>query len=288
MYNIMIVDDEPILRNGIKNFIDWQSLGCEVCCLAENGEDALRQFPQYSPDILITDIKMPGIDGLELTRRLSELSPKTKVIILTGYSDFSYAQKAIRYSVVDFVVKNNPAPKICEAVKKAISLIEKERKDHQFFGELEEIVSQSYDDLKTKLFLDIINQNILLPETIEEKAAHLGVSLSAYRLAVIGIPDVPPEANPQQVRQSVCFHPQCTDVMPDSYSNGRKWGFEQTMRTNCLYFIRYHRFSRTYRRQRNQGKYPRLFHGLQGGAFCKARPAPEYGPSVPLSPGRCR
>lgn len=203
MYNIMIVDDEPILRNGIKNFIDWKSLGCEVCCLAENGEDALRKFRQYSPDIVITDIRMPGIDGLDLARRLSELSPKTKVIILTGYSDFSYAQRAIRYSVVDFVVKNNPAPKICEAVKKAISLIEKERKDHQFFGELEDIVNQSYDDLKAKLFLDIINQNVLLTETIEQKAAHLGVSLSAYRLAVIGIPDLPSEASLQQVWQSV-------------------------------------------------------------------------------------
>ena len=199
----MIVDDEPILRNGIKNFIDWDSMQCSVCCLAENGADALDQFQLCSPDIVITDIKMPGIDGLELTRRLSEISPQTKVIILTGYSDFSYAQKAIQYSVVDFVVKNNPAPKICAAVKKAISLLEREQKNCQFFGELEEIVSQSYDELKTKLFIDIINQNIFSPEASEQKAAQLGISLSGYRLAVICIPDRPPEAASQHIRQFV-------------------------------------------------------------------------------------
>lgn len=228
MYQIMIVDDEPILRNGIKNFIDWKTLDCNVCCVAENGEDALRQFSGHKIDIVITDIKMPGIDGLELARRLAECSPKTKVIILTGYSDFSYAQRAIKYSVVDFVVKNNPAPKIREAVKKTILLIEKERQDTQFLGELEEIVNQSYDELKIKLFIDIINRNIQDPKLIRQKADHLGLSLPDYRLAIIRIPDSPQETDFQQVRQSVL------DFSLSSLHAYQPFAFTLSARTLCI------------------------------------------------------
>lgn len=202
MYQIMIVDDEPVLRNGIKNFIDWNALGCEVCGMAENGEDALRQFEAHRADIVITDIRMPGIDGLELARRLSEISPKTKVIILTGYSDFSYAQKAIQYSVVDFIVKNNPAPKIRDAVKKTIALIEKEQQNALFLGELEEIVHQSYDELKTKLFIDVINRNVQSSETLLQKADKLGLSLQNYRLAVFEISDAFQKMDLHKIRQS--------------------------------------------------------------------------------------
>ncbi|WP_168121314.1 response regulator [Paenibacillus sp. HB172176] len=106
MYKVLLVDDESFVRNGLRNLIDWNSCGFEVVAEADNGEDGLEQILRLNPELVITDIRMPVIDGLELIRRTNEeKAVNPGFIIISGYNDFSYAQQAVRFGVHDFILK---------------------------------------------------------------------------------------------------------------------------------------------------------------------------------------
>jgi len=106
----MIVDDEYMVREGLKKGIDWNSHGYFICDEAENGEEALEKICKNCPDILLVDIKMPVMDGLELIKNIYELKFPTRIIILTCYEDFKYAQKAIYYGVDEYILKLSSRP----------------------------------------------------------------------------------------------------------------------------------------------------------------------------------
>lgn len=129
MYKIMLVDDERNIRNGIKHLIDWDGLDCEVVSDCRNGKEALDYIKDNEVDIVVTDIKMPVIDGLELCKNIKENKYDVEVIILTAYSDFTFAQKAIKYNVVDFVIKNEFIEELPSAVEKAKEIINEKRKE---------------------------------------------------------------------------------------------------------------------------------------------------------------
>lgn len=119
MYKVLIVDDEPFVREGLKLIIDWQQYGFVVCEEASNGEEALKLITELSPELVITDIKMPEMDGLELIKQSrSILNLNTHFIILSGYNDFEYAQKAIKYNVVNYLLKPVDEDQLIEILKK--------------------------------------------------------------------------------------------------------------------------------------------------------------------------
>ncbi|MDD3173768.1 MAG: response regulator [Herbinix sp.] len=105
MYKVMIVDDEMLVRIGVKSLIDWQELGFEIIAEASNGQSAFEKYVALSPDLVITDIKMPKQDGLWLTKKIKEYNPNTEIIFLTCYDDFSYAKEAIKLKVSDYILK---------------------------------------------------------------------------------------------------------------------------------------------------------------------------------------
>ncbi|SDA71937.1 two-component system, response regulator YesN [Butyrivibrio sp. INlla18] len=105
MTTVMIVDDEKYVRLGIKGETDWSLIGCEVVGEASNGEEALELADKVRPDLVISDIRMPKMDGIELAEQLRDKYPNTKVIFLTAYNEFEYARKAIRLGVSDYILK---------------------------------------------------------------------------------------------------------------------------------------------------------------------------------------
>ncbi|WP_304518340.1 response regulator [Cohnella sp. REN36] len=116
---VMIVDDEVIIRNGLSTVIKWDELGFELLPPAASGEEALARFPAEQPNIVLTDIRMAGMDGLELSAEIKRLLPDTEIIILTGYDSFSYAQQAIRDGVGDYLLKTSRPEEIIMAAMKA-------------------------------------------------------------------------------------------------------------------------------------------------------------------------
>lgn len=105
MIKVIIADDENLICRLVQALADWDALGMEVAGTAENGLEALELVKTVKPDILITDIRMPGCDGLELIRQAKELQPQLEVVIISGYAHFEYAQTAIKYGVGNYLLK---------------------------------------------------------------------------------------------------------------------------------------------------------------------------------------
>ena len=105
MYRLLIVDDETQIREGLKRMLNWKEYGIEVCAEAGNGEQALALIEQLEPHIVLTDIKMPVMNGLELLFELKKMDLDTKAVVLSGYEDFSLVRKAMKYGAVDYLLK---------------------------------------------------------------------------------------------------------------------------------------------------------------------------------------
>lgn len=105
MLKVLVVEDEEMIRKGIVLAVDWAALDCVVVGEASNGEEALVAVERYAPSLIITDLKMPKMDGIEMLRRLRERGNPAYVIILTAYDSFAYAQSALRLGAVDFLLK---------------------------------------------------------------------------------------------------------------------------------------------------------------------------------------
>ncbi|MCP1109555.1 response regulator transcription factor [Ohessyouella blattaphilus] len=130
MYKIVVADDEKNIQEGIEELIDWESLGCCICETMRNGQQVLNYLDSKTEniDIVITDIKMPVMGGLELAKALSERYPMIKIVILTAYGEFSYAQQAIKYRVADFVAKSDFFTELPEVIERITKQIDEEQK----------------------------------------------------------------------------------------------------------------------------------------------------------------
>ena len=105
MYQLLIVDDEEDIRRGMARGIPWNEWGFEVAGQAENGEEAVRIIGEKHPDVVLSDIRMPKMDGIELMQYLHENNPEIKIIILSGYNDVEYLNMAIRNQVTEYLLK---------------------------------------------------------------------------------------------------------------------------------------------------------------------------------------
>lgn len=105
MYRVMIVDDEQLIRITLKNMLDWKALDCSILALVKDGEEAWQIFKEAMPEIVITDLKMPRLDGIELIRRMKERNPGTQVIALSNHSDFELVKEAMKAGASDYLLK---------------------------------------------------------------------------------------------------------------------------------------------------------------------------------------
>ena len=118
MIKVFLVEDEIIMREGIRQNIEWEKEGFEFVGEASDGELAYPLIQKLKPDILITDIRMPFMDGLELSRLVKQELPEIKIIILSGYDEFEYAKEGINIGITDYLLKPIAGAKLLEAVKK--------------------------------------------------------------------------------------------------------------------------------------------------------------------------
>ncbi len=117
MFFVQIVDDEPIVRMGLKKLIPWEELGYQVVCEAQNGQEALEQLKEYDIDLIITDIEMPILNGMEYIKRVRELKYRQSIVILTAYAEFEYAKSAIEHGVSGYILKPISEEQIIDLLK---------------------------------------------------------------------------------------------------------------------------------------------------------------------------
>lgn len=126
-YKVVVVDDKPLIRKSLIETINWIRLNCQPVGEAGDGLKAQEVIKREKPDLLITDIKMPGMDGLELTKYVKEILPNTKIIMITGYQEFEYAKGALSLGVCDLILKPIKNEKLEECIEKALEELRKQR-----------------------------------------------------------------------------------------------------------------------------------------------------------------
>ena len=127
MYTVVVADDEEELRKAIIRKVDWESIGFQVIGEAENGIEALELVEKKEPDLLLTDIRMPFVSGIELARQVREIRPTTQIAFLSGFDEFSYAQQAIQYNIISYLLKPISMRDLTEELKNI-----KKKIDHIF------------------------------------------------------------------------------------------------------------------------------------------------------------
>lgn len=142
MFKLLIADDEPLMRRGIRSLIDMSDLKIEEIFEAETGEEALQIFEKTQPEIVLLDINMPKIDGLTAAKKIKQIAPNTKIAIITGYNYFDYAQMAIKIGVEDYILKPISKSDVLEIVTKLVYLLQLDKKNMETERLLQQILKR--------------------------------------------------------------------------------------------------------------------------------------------------
>lgn len=175
MYSVLVVDDEARQREAVIKSVDWEKAGFNVVGDAENGIEALDLLETLEPNLILTDIKMPLMTGLELARRVREISPATKLVILSGYDDFEYAQEAFRYNVIRYLLKPVSASELSEEFIKIKAEMDEEFERLKTGSPNEEVELRLK---KTEFLLPLLlgtGEDVYTPKELKNSAKQLGL-----------------------------------------------------------------------------------------------------------------
>ncbi len=188
MYKVLIVDDEYYFRQALRITLPWEELGFRIAGEAKNGEEALALLTEIEPDIVLVDINMPKMDGMDFIQNAIRNELDTKFIVLTGHSEFSYAKQAVQLGVFKYVLKPIDEVELQDALLELKRLIQKERSARL---ELNKLKSQAQEDmpfLKERLLNDWLQgYNVKHPAYSSERLQHLGIQLNASNYLVVAI-----------------------------------------------------------------------------------------------------
>lgn len=179
MYKMIIVDDEPLIRSGLKNLIEWEVYGIEIAAEADDGLTAYRTIKELSPDIALIDINMPHMSGIELIELCSHLEHTPKFIILSGYNDFEYVRSAMRHGAVNYLLKPVDQEELCSTVKSAVRILDDARNQKQQYAE-------SLQTFRNDILVRILTNRIDIREVREKcRFAGLNFHCSHMRLGLL-------------------------------------------------------------------------------------------------------
>lgn len=173
LYTVVVADDEDELREAVCTMIPWQDYGFCLVGSASNGLDALQMVEKYEPDLLLTDIRMPFISGIELARQVREVRPATNIAFLSGYDDFKYAKQAIQYNIISYMLK----PLTLEGLGEELRTI-RQKIDAQFAMFRQSTPGPDRQDLRAATLMPLVLDDYAEPEgeeQVEEYARQCGL-----------------------------------------------------------------------------------------------------------------
>ena len=184
MLRLMIVDDEQIIREALSSMIDYTSLGYEVIATAKNGMEAYDRIRDDYPDVVITDIKMPFMDGLTLARLAKKEIPGLKVVILSGYDDFNYAKQAIGIGVEDYLLKPITKNALIERLSEIRSRYEHEKTQKEYYEKFQREM-QAYEKNSSRDFFEALVDGSMDMMEVYKRAEKLGLDIVAEAYNVL-------------------------------------------------------------------------------------------------------
>ncbi len=192
MLKVLMVDDEVVVRSAVRNNIDWEAHDFVFCGEAADGEMALSLIQEVKPDILITDIRMPFLDGLELSKIVRGTMPWIKIIILSGHDEFEYAKSAISVGVEEYLLKPIDSADMLEILKKTATRIQKEKEERMKVSLLKNKLIISETEKKSKIIYDLIYAKKGMKEILA-RANDLDIDLIAKYYVVLAAEFTVPE-----------------------------------------------------------------------------------------------
>ena len=175
-YRVLLADDEEEIRTGISRKIDWASLGFVLVGEAGNGEEALELAEQLRPDVVLTDIKMPFLDGLELCRRLRVFLPGARLVVFSGFDDFEYARRAVSMGVSEYILKPINAPELIQVLDKLREQLDRQRLERRDMETLRRRYEESLPVLRELFYTRLLSGQIR-PEQVQDRAARYEIDL---------------------------------------------------------------------------------------------------------------
>lgn len=226
MYQVLLVDDEVLVREAISENIKWNELGYELVGSCQNGREAIEFLEKNSVDIVLTDICMPYVDGMELSEYIFNNLTNINIIIFSGFDDFEYAKKAIRYNVQEYLLKPVTAFELSEVLTNLKEKMDKKKEEQKKFGKLNETYHKNRLFIKCRLledfikgsrtqendFSDLLEQNIVLDAT-------------DYRVAIVDIDQSPDQTEseddmkPQSSLMTFAVYNICEEIL-EQYQAG--------------------------------------------------------------------
>ncbi len=171
LYRIILVDDEEEVRKSIIRKIDWQAVGFTVVGDAENGEDALEKIEALEPDVVLTDIRMPYMDGLTLAEKIRQKYPSMKIVIFSGYDDFEYAKRAIKLNVTEYILKPVNVEELTAILRKIQASLDEEIEQKRDVSLLRENYKRSLPILREQFLKDLVSRQMdekIVAERLEQ------------------------------------------------------------------------------------------------------------------------
>ncbi|KZE82497.1 two-component system response regulator [Paenibacillus elgii] len=188
MYKLMLVEDEEDVREGILREIDWARHGFEVIETAENGQEAAELFERQVPDVVVTDIRMPFMDGLQLAAWIRQRYEATKIVILTGFDEFEYAQKAVKLHIDEYVLKPYSAQELIDVLAKIKRRIDEEAEEKENVQTLQEHYRRSLPVLREVFLASLVARKLPRREIVEKcRSYDLELAADAYVVSVISM-----------------------------------------------------------------------------------------------------
>ncbi|GGG17196.1 response regulator [Paenibacillus abyssi] len=190
MIKAILVDDEPMTRNGLRRFVDWGRIGIEIAGEAEDGIEAYEQFILLRPELVLCDVRMPRMDGIEFAQRIRQIDPDCKIIFLSGYNDVEYLKSAIKLKAVDYMLKPIQMAELAELLEETVKSIRASRSEQQELDAMRDQFDRSKPELMERLLKTILQLSPVSGpgyEAIEEDITRLQASfpLKGYYQCIV-------------------------------------------------------------------------------------------------------
>jgi two-component system response regulator YesN len=177
MYRAIIVDDEELVCKGLRKYFDWSKHNIQILSDFPDGQKAY-QFVQENPiDLLVTDVRMPHMDGITLAGHVKELYPDAKIIFVSGYDDVAYLKNALKVDAIDYILKSIDLNELEETVSRVVKIMDTENARKKELAEMEELLNQSFPLLQERLLLTLIRDDIEDLGNIREHIEFLNIPL---------------------------------------------------------------------------------------------------------------
>lgn len=162
-YKVIIADDEPLILRNLTQIIDWEALDCEIIGTAQNGQEALELLERVRVDLVLTDISMPGMTGIELLKKINHLAHKPIVILISGYDEFEYAKEAIKNNALDYILKPIDYDELEDCINRAISRLKDQK-----------VKESEYDKF---LIYELMTRENIKPEAVNKQLPYVAMAV---------------------------------------------------------------------------------------------------------------